>query len=252
MQELLINKEILPINMYKKILIASLLCVVVILSNDHAIAQTQTSDTKRQENQVNRMAALRTRADKEITRRVTALSEIGTRIGTLKHLTEDQKNTFSSEAREQITDLNNLKAKIDSDTDLATLQADVKSIVVSYRIFSLYLPKLRILIASDQMQIASDALSGIATKLASRIQLDKSSRSDVKVLTTALTDMQTKIADAKIQAQKASSTVLAIKPSDYPGNKTTLENAYAMLQIGKKDLVAARAQGKMITTKISY
>lgn len=204
------------------------------------LGQTKT------ELQANRVVKLREKADREIDRRITALQKIVARIGSIKRLSADQKSSLTTQIQVQIADLTNLKSKIDANTDIEILKTDIKSIVNSYRIYLLFIPKIHILAAADEIFNASDKLMDISTKLQTKITDAKTAGKDVLNLETALTDMQNKITDAKKQAEAAQNAVLPLTPDGYPGNKTTLQNARTMLQTGRHDLQQAKIDAKTI------
>ncbi len=210
-------------------------------------AGTSTDKSQKQaENQAARITSLKTRADKEIDRRVAALNNLITKINSNKRLSDADKSTFVSQIQSQITTLTTLRSKIDADTDLDTLRADVKSIVDSYRIFALFIPKIHILSSADSMSQAADKLTAIAAKLQTKIQSAQAAGNDVTALQSALSDMQAKVADAKTQYQNAENTVSPLTPDGYPTNKSQLDSARAMIKTGAQDLKTARADAVTI------
>lgn len=209
------------------------------------VSPTTPRAALRQQNQATKETNLKSRADEEITRRITALNNLITRISTVKHLTDAQKNTFTSEIQTEITTLTTLKSKIDADTDVITLRADVQSIVKEYRVFAVFMPQLQIIAAADKMLNITDILTTVATALQTRITNAKNAQ-DVTTLQTTLTDMQAKIADSKTQANNAITAVSGLTPTGYPGNASTLQSARKMLQAARLDLVAARKDAETI------
>lgn len=197
-------------------------------------------------NQQNRITNLKSRADAEIDRRITSLNKLLTRISGMKRLSSAQISAFTSEIQTEITNLTNLKAKIDADTDLATLQTDVKSIVLSYRVYALFMPQLHILAAADRILEYTDKFTAFATKLQSRITQAQSQGKDVSSLQAALTDMEAKIADAKTQANNAIAEVTPLTPDGYPGNKSTLLDARSKIKAALTDLQGARQDAMTI------
>lgn len=197
-------------------------------------------------NSAGRTANLMARADAELTRRISSLNLLITKIGALKRLSAAQKTTFTNGVQTEITNLTALKAKIDADTDPTTLKTDVQSIVQDYRIFALYMPQIRILVASDVIETAADKLTDLATKLQAMIQAAQGQGKDATSLQTMLSDMTTKIADAKTQATNATNAVVGLTPAGFPGNKTTLQSAEAMLKTAFQDLKAALQDARTI------
>lgn len=189
---------------------------------------------------------LKNRADAEITRRLTALNALLTKINAMVRLTSDQKTGFTNGIQGQITSLTNLRTKIDADTDIATLRTDVQSIVQSYRIFALYLPQVEILSHADRALTIIGEMNSISTKLQSRIDAAKSAGNDTTSLQSLMTDRTSKLADASTQAQNAINAVLPLVPSGYPGNKPTLQSARSMLQTARGDMQAAEKDATQV------
>jgi F0F1-type ATP synthase membrane subunit b/b' len=90
----------------------------------------------------------------------------------------------------------------------------------------------------------------LEAKLQSRITEAKVKGEDVSSLETILTDMQSKIADAKTQANAAIDAASALQPTDYPENKPSLQNARALLQTAHKDLITARQDAQKIVVAL--
>lgn len=211
-------------------------------ANTAKTVATAAVETRQEERMVN----LKARADKEIDRRLTALNAIKTKINAIKRLTTDQKSAMTTAIDQNITDLTALKTKINADTDPTTLQADVKSIVDSYRVYALFIPKIHILTAGDAITDLLTKLNALETKLETRIAEAKTAGNDVAALETALAEMKTKLADAKTQSDNAVSTVTSLEPAGYPGNKGSLQTALGLLKTARADIVTAKQDAKTI------
>jgi len=188
----------------------------------------------------------RERADQEINRRITALNNLISRINGMKKLSNSDKSTLVSQVQSEITNLTSLKSKIDADTDPQILKTDKQSIVQSYRVFVLFIPKIRILAAADRMDVTADKLSDLVKKLQGRISQAQLASKNVTSLQTALTDMQNKISDAKTQYQNARNAVTPLTPDGYPANKITLQAAHDMIKTGAQDLRSVLKDAKTI------
>jgi len=171
-----------------------------------------------EERQENRMTLKKEKAYEEIDRRIKALNGLMERINNLKRLTADQKANLVSQVQQMITDLNNLRAKIEADTDPAVLKADKQSIVNAYRTFVLFMPKIQIMAHADRIIAVADFMAGKTTNA----------------------DALAKINEAKTMAQNTFDGVAALKPGDYPVNKTVLQSARDTLQEARKLLNEAR------------
>lgn len=215
----------------------------VTISNVRPTSATRAADRQNQQ-----LTGLKVRADQELNRRIAALNKLLVRLSEMKKLSPDQIATFKSQIQAEITSLTNLKAKTDADSDLPTLQADKKSIVASYRIFALFIPKMQLLAAADRMEIIADKLSDLATTLQSKIQQAQESGKDVTALQSSLSDMQAKLVDAKVQYNAVITEVTPLIPEGYPENKTILQDARLKLKAGAADLKTAHQDAKTIIT----
>jgi hypothetical protein len=196
------------------------------------------------------MATLKSRADEEVDRRIAELNKLTTKISSLKKLSGAQQSAFTAAVQQDISDLTSLKTKIDADTDLVTMRADVKSIVDDYRVFALFVPKIHLLAASEIISETTGQFDALATKLQAQITELQTAGNDTTVLTSDLSEMQAKITDAKKQASSVTSTVTSLDPSGYPDNKTILQSARTNIQTGRQDLAAARADSATIIDAI--
>ena len=140
----------------------------------------------------NKTTNLKDRAAKEIERRLTSLNDLISKINGIKKITDAQKSSFSSQIQTEIVSLNTLKTKIDADTDLTALKTDVQSIIKSYRVYALFLPKINILLAADGLDNLADKLSTIAIKLETKINDAKVKGTDVATLNSLLSNLNSK------------------------------------------------------------
>lgn len=221
---------------------ASILGSVQMLS---VFAQTDAPKMNAQMRQEGRMTNLHTRADEEITRRINALNQLIVRIQAMQKLSSADKATLTGQIQEQITALTTLEAKIKTDTDLATLLADVKSITGWYRIFALIVPKGHLFAAADRMNTVSDTMIAVIAKIQTRIDELKTAGTDVTSLQSLLTDATAQVADAKVQAQAAITYISGLVPDQndqavFKTNKEALMKARADIKVGIKDLHTAR------------
>jgi septation ring formation regulator EzrA len=198
-----------------------------------------------------RISTGKSRGDQEIDRRVGALNKLKVKISEMTHLSDAGRSGVSAMFQAQIDALTNLKAKIDTDTEIEALKTDIKAVTQSYRIFALVIPQGRILVASDRMATVADALNELGNKLATRIAAASAAGSNVTDLANTLTDLGTKINDAKTSIQAAVTTTTNLKPDNgeeatFQANKDTLKDARKKLQTAKEALDAARKDARTI------
>jgi hypothetical protein len=179
------------------------------------------------------------RANQEIDRRTTALTALNTRVQAMQKVTDAFKQSLSATIQTELTNLAALKAKIDADTDLATLKTDIKSITQSYRIFALILPQGSIAAAADREVTLVSMMSTLGSKLQARIQSAGQNGNDVTKLTAALTDMAAKLQDAQTQAAASVTVSAALTPDN--GDATKMASNTAALKQARADIKAANA-----------
>lgn len=193
------------------------------------------------------------RADKEIDRRIAALTDLNARVQAMQKVTDTFKAGISASITNEINALTSLKAKIDADTDAATLKSDVQSITSSYRVFALVIPQGHIAAFADRQVTLVSMMSTLGSKLQARITAAQQAGATTTALTAALTDMATKLQDAQKQAEAAVAVSSVLTPdggdkTKMAANQAALKQGRADLVVGQKDLAAAR---KDVATIIS-
>ncbi len=234
--------------MKKLSLILALFLLLSSAGSSYALGQLQTlktgttsaaRETIKTQIEADRITDLKQRANREITRRINFLKELSSKIDKIKKLSDADKTNLKTQIQAQIDGLNALQTKINSDTDLTTLRADVKSIISDYYIFAFFRVKISLLFAADRLSATTDTLSLIYTKLQTRINEDKANGKDVTSLEVLLSDMLAKINDAKSQYQAAETELNTLTAQGYPGNRSSLFDARTKLKLGAQDLRAA-------------
>ena len=201
---------------------------------------TSKESVNSEKNSLTKISDIKSRADKEIDRRVTSMKDLINRINSIVKLTQSQKNDFVSTLQTNISSLSSLRVKIDGDTDIATLRVDVKSVINQYRIFAVLEPQIMIMKTSDIIDNSIPKFTTFAAKLNTRIQSAQASGKNVSALVTAYTDVQSKISDASAQSKNAYALVVNLTPANYPVN-TVMQSARTDLKTGFADLKLARA-----------
>src|ERR1041385_4958458 len=73
-----------------------------------------------------RITTAKDHADQEIDRREAALSSLSTRIQEMTRLNADEKTSLAAAIQTQIGTLSSLKSKINAESDITALKADIK------------------------------------------------------------------------------------------------------------------------------
>ncbi len=213
------------------------------LNSSSASAKRETLKTNAQEN---RMENLRERAYKEIDRRIASLEKLIERLSLMKRLSSEQIDGFKAQIQTNIDGLNALRVKIGSDSDLTSLQTDVKSIVTDYRIYVFFIQYINLNAAFDRAYSVYNNLNTVYNKLSLRVDEAKAKGQDVSSLTTLLTDMNAKLTDAKTLLDQGLAELSGLSASGYPDNKAKLESARTKLKSIRQDLMTAYQDGRKI------
>jgi hypothetical protein len=186
------------------------------------------------------------RGDAEITRRLTNLTSLSTRVGQVKNISASEKTSLQGSISTEISNLTALKATIDADTDIIKLKTDVGSITADYRIYMLVIPQGRIVAASDRVSTIVSDMQAISVQLSARISAAQTAGKNVAGAESAYADMQAKVSDANTQSQAALSETVSLQPdqgsaSIEASNKAAIKDGAAKLKVAATDLKAARA-----------
>jgi hypothetical protein len=186
------------------------------------------------------------RADAEITRRITNLNSLSARIGQMKNISSSEITSLQAGITTEIGTLTSLKATIDAETVLANLKTEVQSITKDYRVYMLILPQGRIAAAVDRVQTIVADMQALEPKLEARITAAQTAGKNVTGAQVAYTDLQAKVSDASAQVSAALSETTGLTPDQgnttiEASNTATIKDAAAKIKVATSDLKAARA-----------
>ncbi len=179
----------------------------------------------------------RERAGREIDRRIESLQKLSARIKDMARVSDTLKTTIAANTDMQVKALAELKTKIESDQDLATLKTDVKSVTESYRIYALVVPQGRITAAADRIAHITIMMQSIGSKLQARIEAAATAGADVSTASAALQRFADKISLAQAKAQAAVTAVVDLQPDQ--GDKVKREANAKALKQAQADIKAA-------------
>ena len=194
------------------------------------------------------ISTAQSRADQEITRRINALNALSTRINNMVKVSASDKSSLSTEIQTQVTAMNTLQAQIASDAaadSTSSLKTDIQSITKAYRIFALVVPQGAIEAAADRVLDVAGMLTTLSAQLQTRITDAQNAGNNVSAETTAIADMNAKIADANTQANAATTEIASLQPDNgdqtiAASNTATLKDARSKIQAAQQDLTTAR------------
>jgi hypothetical protein len=191
-----------------------------------------------------RLDASKKLATAAITRRVLALRELSTAAKSIVRLSDADRSALTTQLQDQVNGLSSLNAKIQGDTDEATVRADAQKIVTDYRVYVLTIPKARGVVVSDIELNAADRLTKLADRLSNAI--DQASGKDTTKAKTDLASLRTKLASVTTTVSPLPAALLALQPAGYPGNHTTLESTRTALRTGRTALAEAATLARQV------
>ena len=224
--------------------------------------RSTTSSTASSTVQAKRVTTLTGRGNAELDARIKTLSDLLTRVGSMVKVSATEKATLTTEIQTQISNLTNLKMKIDAEASTtvvvasSSLQADTKSITDSYRVYALIVPQIEILAATDRANTILSSMTILAGKLETRIAAAQTAGQNVTALQASLTDLNAKLADATTQSTAAEGAVVNLVPDQgnqtvAQSNATALKTARADLKTATNDIQAAENDAKSIVKAIA-
>lgn len=197
-----------------------------------------------------RVQAIISKGDQEITRRLTSLNGLLAKINASTKLSASSKATLLAEVNTEISGLTTLKAKLDAETTVAGVRADAQSIISGYRVYALVLPKSALVKASDDQQVAEAKLKTLITKLQERLTKAKAAGKDVTSLQATLDDMTAKVNASTAISSSLETKVINLQPSDYNSDHTVLSGDATQLKAAHADNEAALNDAKTIVAGI--
>ncbi len=220
--------------------VASLDVQVQAANNDTAQIDQGLNDTPiaQQANIVTAtLTSAKTKASQEIDRRVTALQTLATRVSAMTKVTPELKANVNTVVQNQGQAFAQLKTDINAATSSVAVQAGVKTLTDSYRVYALILPQAYIIASSDRIVTVNNMLNGIGLKLRARLEAAQAAGANVTALATTLGELGAKIDSSNTHAQAAVNGTVSLMPDE--GDKTKMDANTAALKAGRAEIVAA-------------
>jgi hypothetical protein len=197
-----------------------------------------------------RVKLIITRGNSEISRRLSSLGGLSSKISSASKLSSADQASLSSEVSTEVSGLTSLKATLDADTTVSAAQTDAQSIINGYRVYALIVPKVNLVKTADDQQAAEAKLTGLAAKLQARITAAQTDGKSVASIQSSLTEMTAKINAARTISSQIESSVINLQPSDYNSNHSVLSGDRDQLKTGQTDLQAAVTSAGTIISEL--
>ncbi len=173
----------------------------------------------------------------EIDRRLGTIDRLTSAIKDAPALTGDHRTALQAILDGSATGLRSLRQKIESDTTLAELRPDVRSIFTDYRVYALTTRQVWLVRAADAVDAAGAALGTTAGNLTTLIARAKADGRDVTSANTHLGAMQAAVARALADVNGVAAKVLPLTPAQW--NRGT---AGPVLRAAHDSIAGARAE----------
>ena len=238
--------------MIRKLSAAALTGALLLVAPTAAMASTRATSARTPDAAGARrdVGTVKARAHEAISSRLQTLARLTSRVHDNRYLSDAHRAALTDLFAAQTRGLTALDAKIQADTDLETLKADVKSIVTDYRVYLLTVPKTHLVIGADTELAAAAKLDQVAARLQTKIDAAAAAGKDVTAAQSHLDAMKAKVGEVRAAASGVPDSVLPLVPQDYPGNKPALEAAQTSLKTGRSSLQSARELARQVVTDL--
>jgi hypothetical protein len=169
--------------------------------------------------------------DQRIQDRLDALTKLNGKVTdalSAKHITSDQANALTSDIATNTTGLQNLKAKLDGESDIAAARGDVKNVYLQFRIYAVVLPRDYHELWLDRLTDADHRLAAVKDKIADAIA--KAPSGEQAQLNSLFDDYKTQLAAAEAQMDAAQGELPQFTPENFNTNRQGFETARTNLR----------------------
>jgi len=231
------------------LIISLLICSLLpTLAQAARLRTAQRSNDAVVENTTNRLEVLRKKGDHLISVRIKALNKGISRLKSAVRISDEDRDSLISDLQTNIDGLNDLKTKIDAETDLVAMKSEVRSIFVDFRIFMVVLPRDKGLFAVARLNHAVGKLENVSAKLETAINELKQAGKDTSEADGYLTALKNDLANAKSDINQAESTFSSMTPEKDDEAKSMVKSGIAFVRAARQNIKDAIQQARKIST----
>ncbi len=168
-----------------------------------------------------------------INARLASLASLRASVDTNTSLTDSQKVSLKAMVDSNVSGLNALMAKINADTDEATLKADSLKIYSDFRIYAVFIPKIKALIVLDTQSNHAAKVNDAVISVQAKIDTFVNAGVDMSKNQAALNDAKNLLSQINNKLAALTDKAESLSASDYP---TVSAKAFADLKAGVKDV----------------
>lgn len=205
-------------------------------------ANNAIANFRKAANDTTRITNLKTAGDKLIQARLNTLNKLITTISNA-NIDSSIKTDLTSQVQGQISQLTTLQSTIASETNLANLKNDIKSIFPNHYIYVLFIPVIHSQVAATRINKAIATLTSLEPQIESFLSQLKTEKTDTTSGDAAYADYKTQLATATNATSSAIASFKSVDLSNETSGKsalsagrTSLTNAKNALEKVKSDL----------------
>ena len=193
---------------------------------------------------------LQAKLEAQLAVRQTQLASLTTDVSSSTTLTTADAAALTASLSAETTNIDNLIAKVPSDTTIAELRIDQQAMFQDNRVFVVMSPQVKLTIAADTLWAKAGTIlsngSTISAELAARVADPGYARAEARF---AFSTAKATVVQSSMTS--VSATVLAQTPAGWPANEHVFVKAGVQIVRARGDLVLARVDLKLVENWIA-
>lgn len=161
------------------------------------------------------VATVQAAGDCEVARRLTTIANLKSKVASSKALTSSDQSALTAILDSSHDGLVAQQGKIDGDTTLAAVAADVHAVFTDYRVYALVARQVALVSADDLVAAASNRLDTVAGDISKAIDAGQAAGKDESAAAGHLAAMQSAVDAASSAVDGQAAKVLALTPAQW-------------------------------------
>lgn len=165
--------------------------------------------------------------DARIAQRLTSLKTLNGKVTNqlnAGHISSAQAGSLQSDVTTNQNGLNQLKSKLDAETDISAARQDVRTIYTQFRIYLVVLPRDYNITWLDVLQNVDGKLRAVQPKIESAI--DHAPASEQGQLNTLYSDLKAQLQEAESQIDAAQGQIATLTPANFDNARSVYTTAW--------------------------
>jgi hypothetical protein len=195
-----------------------------------AVATVTTTAEGQRTARVQRMATVKARAADAVRQRVEDLGNAKASLAASPTVTPAHRSALNVEIDAQVSGLARQGTAVQDATDVPTVVAQARKIVDDYRVYVLELPKVAEIEAIDAVTASMATVDRLLAQESAVLDALQAGGKDVSAQRRTLQTSKQKVDSVRASVEPLADPVLALTPSGYPANRTTLQSTRTALR----------------------